>query len=152
MQYASQGAGSGECQWDMQIRSKSGYPNGFNCSGYPGQPELPIGLDCKCNRLVVAAQITALSEAVGNITSTLKTKDMLNSSVIVFMGDNGGPIDGAHSNGALRGGKLNFFEVHVHPEAYFARAYSNHNTIGGYSAGWFRMEWAATSISARHYQ
>ena len=34
------------------------------------------------------------------------------------MGDNGGPLDGAHSNFPLRGGKLNFFEGGVRPAAF----------------------------------
>ena len=43
---------------------------------------------------------------------------LVRCSVLVFMGDNGGPLDGAHSNFPLRGGKLNFFEGGVRPTAF----------------------------------
>ena len=71
-----------------------------------------------CNRLVVKAQVTALSEAVGNLSKALARRNMWNNTVLVFMGDNGGPNDGAHSNTPLRGGKLNFFEGGIRPAAF----------------------------------
>jgi hypothetical protein len=43
---------------------------------------------------------------------------MWENTVLVFMGDNGGPVDGAHSNFPLRGGKLNFFEGGIRPAAF----------------------------------
>lgn len=43
---------------------------------------------------------------------------MWDNTVLVFMGDNGGPILGAHSNLPYRGGKLNFFEGGIRPPAF----------------------------------
>lgn len=39
------------------------------------------------NRLLVKAQVSALSEGVGNITSALKRRGMWSNTVLVFMGD-----------------------------------------------------------------
>lgn len=116
--YAAQGAGSGDCTWDKQVLS-NGFPNGFQCEATPAFPNLGhVGLDCLCNRLVVKAQVSALSEGVGNLTRALAAKGMWNNTVLIFMGDNGGPSDGGHSNAPLRGGKLNFFEGGIRPAAF----------------------------------
>jgi len=74
--------------------------------------------NCYCTRLLVKAQVSALDEAVGNITDALKTANMMNNTVIVFQGDNGGPTFDGHSNTPLRGGKLNFFEGGVRPAGF----------------------------------
>ena len=88
--YASQGAGKDRCKWELQNNNTAGFPSGFDCGPSPGLPGLQPGLDCNCNRLIVKAQVTALSEAVGNISGALKAKGMYDNSVLVFMGDNGG--------------------------------------------------------------
>ena len=119
--YAAQGAGQGRCAWELQKNTSAGYANGFACDHNAAFPadEGPIGLDCLCNRLLVKAQVSSLSEAVGTLVDALKANgDMWNNSVLVFQGDNGGPLDGAHSNFPLRGGKLNFFEGGIRPAAF----------------------------------
>eukprot|EP00927_Polykrikos_kofoidii_P048039 TRINITY_DN42276_c0_g2_i1.p1 TRINITY_DN42276_c0_g2~~TRINITY_DN42276_c0_g2_i1.p1 ORF type:complete len:603 (-),score=82.77 TRINITY_DN42276_c0_g2_i1:106-1914(-) len=116
--YASQGADVGDCEWGKQITAASGYPNGFECEENPIHPGVRPGLDCFCNRLLVKAQVSALSEGIGNITRALKGAGMWDNTVLIFMGDNGGPVDGGHSNFPLRGGKLNFFEGGVRPAVF----------------------------------
>jgi arylsulfatase A-like enzyme len=109
--FRAQGAGSGDCAWERQGVAASGFANGFTCGPNPAFPGTKAGLACMCNRLLVKAQVSALSEAVGNITAALRSnKGMWSTTLLAMMGDNGGPLDGAHSNAPLRGGKLNFFQ------------------------------------------
>tara|TARA_B110000208_G_scaffold60322_1_gene78553 strand:- start:267 stop:2114 length:1848 start_codon:yes stop_codon:yes gene_type:complete len=117
--YASQGAGSGDCVWTKQSHTSLGRMNGFACDPNAAYPTLgKVGIACLCNRLLVKAQVSALSEAVGNITAALKRQGMWENTILIFQGDNGGPVDGAHSNTPLRGGKLNFFEGGIRPAAF----------------------------------
>lgn len=117
--YADEAAAAG-CDWDAQKTSpRSGRPNGFDCEPNMKYPKLgKVGLNCVCNRILVKAQSSALSDGIGQIVDALKANGMYNNSVIVFQGDNGGPLDGAHSNGPLRGGKLNFWEGGVRTAAF----------------------------------
>ncbi len=88
--YASQGANAGDCVWSNQSRTRGGYANGFACDRDPSYPFITkTGLNCKCNRLLVKAQVSALSEGVGNITRALKVSGMWDRTVLVFQGDNG---------------------------------------------------------------
>ena len=84
--YESQGANSGDCLWERQGLSAGGRRNGFSCTRDPRYPFVTKpALDCKCNRLVVKAQVSALSEAVGNLTAELQASGMWNRTVLVFM-------------------------------------------------------------------
>lgn len=118
--YSSQAIDADDCKWDKQGKEKTGkYYNGFKCQPNGKFPKLDkILQNCFCNRLVVKAQVSALSEGVGNITDALKKRGMWNNTVLVFMGDNGGPTFEAHSNSPLRGGKLNFFEGGIRPATF----------------------------------
>ena len=71
--YAAQGAGTGDCVWSEQKAAdpespSSPFKNGFQCSIDPLFPTLKPGLSCLCNRLLVKAQVSALSEGVGNVS------------------------------------------------------------------------------------
>ena len=68
--YASQGAGAGRCAWELQQNTSAGYPNGFACDHNGKFPagQGPVGLDCLCNRLLVKAQVSSLSEAVPQLS------------------------------------------------------------------------------------
>ena len=61
----------------------------------------------------IVACLSALDEAVGNITNALKEKGIWSNTIIVFHSDNGGDI-GVHGNGMnnypLRGGKWTHWE------------------------------------------
>jgi arylsulfatase A-like enzyme len=111
--YAAQGAdvkGGANCLWSKYIAHNGG--KGFACSGAEGA-------NCYCNRLIVKAQVSALDDAVANLTNALKAHPgVWENTVLVFQGDNGGPTFEAHSNAPLRGGKLNFFEGGVRPAAF----------------------------------
>lgn len=114
--YKSQGAdvpGGADCLWSKQKSKEGTFQSGFKCDNddtAPGVKGSFGGSNCYCNRLVVKAQVSALDEAVGNLTRSMQAAGLWNNTVLAFMGDNGGPTFEGHSNTPLRGGKLNFFE------------------------------------------
>lgn len=52
-----------------------------------------------------AAMIESLDNSVARILQTLEEENKLNNTIIVFMSDNGGMLDGISDNYPLRGGK-----------------------------------------------
>ncbi|XP_066269876.1 arylsulfatase B-like isoform X12 [Branchiostoma lanceolatum] len=69
-------------------------------------------------RRTFAAMVSALDDAVGNVTKALSARGMLENSVIIFTTDNGGPAAGFDmnyaSNWPLRGVKNTLWEGGVH--------------------------------------
>jgi arylsulfatase A-like enzyme len=65
----------------------------------------------KGDRRTYAGMVTAMDEAVGLIVAALERQKMLDSTLIVFSSDNGGPHPGeVTSNGPLRGGNGKVYE------------------------------------------
>ena len=54
---------------------------------------------------VYAAMVESLDQSVGRIIQALKDENKLSNTLIVFLSDNGGMVDGISSNAPLRGGK-----------------------------------------------
>ena len=54
--------------------------------------------------------VTAMDRAVGQVVTALKDNGMLEETVILFMSDNGGPVDQGADNYPLRGGKGSLWE------------------------------------------
>ncbi|KAF6039931.1 hypothetical protein EB796_001783 [Bugula neritina] len=66
------------------------------------------------NRKLFAGMVSALDDAIGNVTAALSAKGLLDNSVIIFSTDNGGPANGFDMNHAcnwpLRGLKATYWE------------------------------------------
>ncbi|KAK7507327.1 hypothetical protein BaRGS_00001262 [Batillaria attramentaria] len=61
-------------------------------------------------RRTKCGMIAALDEAVGNVTSALKARNMLDNTLILFSTDNGGPVHHGANNWPLRGSKATLWE------------------------------------------
>lgn len=73
-------------------------------------------------RKSVAAIVSALDDAVGNVVQALQNAGMWENTLLIFSSDNGGPTDGADSNNMnnfpLRGCKGSFFEGGVRANGF----------------------------------
>eukprot|EP00040_Diaphanoeca_grandis_P015496 m.79144 g.79144 ORF g.79144 m.79144 type:complete len:284 (+) comp25184_c0_seq1:255-1106(+) len=73
---------------------------------------------------------------------------MINNTVIVFQGDNGGPTFDGHSNTPLRGGKLNFFEGGIRPASFVYSPLLPMSVRGQwYNGSVHETDWAPTFFS-----
>ena len=151
--YKSQGAdvpGGADCLWNKTSGNGKHGSTGFKCDTDDSVPGLPgktgfRGQACYCNRLIVKAQVSALDEAVRNLTRALQTAGLWENSVLVLQGDNGGPTFEAHSNFPLRGGKLNFFEGGVRTAGFVNSPLLPAATAGSTYAGILHTcDWYAT--------
>ncbi|CAH1795740.1 unnamed protein product [Owenia fusiformis] len=82
-------------------------------------------------RRTYLAMVSALDEAVGNITDTLKKYGYMDDTLIVFTTDNGGPVNWGANNWPLRGAKVTLWEggtkasAFVHGPMLKKRGYTN---------------------------
>jgi len=74
------------------------------------------------NRLIYAAMVLYLDDAIGEVVQALKAKYMWEDTLVVFTSDNGGPIyePGGANNYPLKGGKFNDWEGGVRSNAFVA--------------------------------
>nr|KAG5711161.1 hypothetical protein BaRGS_004805 [Batillaria attramentaria] len=61
-------------------------------------------------RQTVCGMVAAMDEGIGNLTAALRSKDMLDDTVIIFTSDNGGNIGHGSSNSPLKGGNGELYE------------------------------------------
>ncbi|MBW2271301.1 MAG: sulfatase-like hydrolase/transferase [Deltaproteobacteria bacterium] len=59
---------------------------------------------------VYAAMVDSMDQAVGVILDTLESEGLTESTIVVFLSDNGGPLMAGAQNRPLRGGKMTTFE------------------------------------------
>eukprot|EP00322_Chrysochromulina_rotalis_P022631 CAMPEP_0115845690 /NCGR_PEP_ID=MMETSP0287-20121206/9485_1 /TAXON_ID=412157 /ORGANISM="Chrysochromulina rotalis, Strain UIO044" /LENGTH=644 /DNA_ID=CAMNT_0003299477 /DNA_START=71 /DNA_END=2005 /DNA_ORIENTATION=- len=74
------------------------------------------------NRRLYAAMVLYLDEAVGALVDAFREREMWDSTLMVFLADNGGPIyePGSGNNYPLRGGKYNDFQGGVNANAFLS--------------------------------
>ena len=73
------------------------------------------------NRKKLLGMVTAMDDAIGNITETLKVNELYENSIIIFVSDNGGQAAGRNSgasNYPLRADKGTFYEGGVRTPAF----------------------------------
>lgn len=120
-------ARAGNCSWDA-YKQGSGWP----CVAHDGGAQFRSS--CFCNRVMIKAQMSALDEGVANITAVLDSLGVMNNTILVFLGDNGGPHFEAHSNIPFRGGKKTWWEGGVRPAAFL---HSPLLPTGGLRGKWY---------------
>jgi hypothetical protein len=81
---------------------------------------------------LMGAMVTELDYGVDQVISALKAKGMYDSALVIFVSDNGGPLEHA-TNAPLRGGKHTFCEYdnhnsYRHESILQARSFSHHPT------------------------
>ena len=80
----------------------------------------PVRWSCICDidiNIDILRRYTEMDGAVGNVVKALKDRGMWNNTIVVFVSDNGGPLDHT-TNFPLRGGKHTFFEGGVRVTAF----------------------------------
>lgn len=61
-------------------------------------------------RRIYSGMVSAMDEAIGNITQALKEKGIDRETLLIFTSDNGGEVTNAGSNYPLRGAKTSIYE------------------------------------------
>jgi arylsulfatase B len=105
------------------------------------------------DRRTYLGMVTAMDDAVGNITAALKLSNLYDNSIIVFFSDNGGPVQGwpplqkgyGANNWPLRGAKLTMWEGGTRTVAFaHAPKYLSPRT----STNWMHVtDWFPTLLS-----
>ena len=62
------------------------------------------------DRRTFLGMITAMDDAIGNVTQALKNKNMMDNTIIIFLSDNGGITHFGGDNSPLRGQKFDVLE------------------------------------------
>ena len=72
------------------------------------------------NRRTYLGMVTAMDDAIGNLTDVLKANEMFDNTIIIFISDNGGiaNLGGGASNYPLKRGKGSFYEGGVRTPAF----------------------------------
>lgn len=97
-------------------------------------------------RRLLCGMVSALDEAVGNITRALDQQGLLSNTILVFTSDNGAPVYFGGSNWPLRGAKGTLWEGGVRVPAF---AYSPlfHQTGFVSDALFHATDWFTTLLS-----
>lgn len=80
----------------------------YRTAGYG--PSCGCGYMCYCNRRIIRGMVSVVDAMVANLTTALQSKGMWESTIFVFLGDNGAPNNNAGSNGIYKGMKFGHYE------------------------------------------
>ncbi|XP_046561886.1 arylsulfatase B-like [Haliotis rubra] len=98
-------------------------------------------------RRIFSGMVSALDEAVGNVTSALKEKGLFDNTLILFTADNGGPVEVYASNWPLRGGKHTIWEGGTRGTSFMYGA-GLKKTKTTYNGIMHAVDWKPTLVSA----
>ncbi|XP_048753866.1 arylsulfatase B-like [Ostrea edulis] len=99
------------------------------------------------SRKTYLGMVTAMDEAIGNITKALEAKGIFDNTLVIFTSDNGGWVSYAGNNYPLRGGKTTLFEGGTRATAFVSGAgILKHNSI--YDGIIHAVDWMPTVLSA----
>lgn len=105
------------------------------------------GLSSNPTRKTFAGMVSAVDEAIQNVTAALDKKGMLENSIIIFSTDNGGPTEGGDaigsSNYPLRGGKHTIWEGGIKGVSFIAGL---NGTGGNYDNLMNGVDWMPTLL------
>ncbi|XP_046561882.1 arylsulfatase B-like [Haliotis rubra] len=98
-------------------------------------------------RRIFSGMVSALDEAVGNVTKALKDRGLFNNTLILFTADNGGPIEWYANNWPLRGGKHTIWEGGTRGTSFIYGA-GLKKTKTTYDGMIHAVDWKPTIVSA----
>eukprot|EP00058_Branchiostoma_floridae_P021805 XP_002607295.1 hypothetical protein BRAFLDRAFT_88244 [Branchiostoma floridae] len=93
------------------------------------------------NRRILLGMVSALDEAVGNVTMAMKKAGLWDNTLVIFTTDNGGWISASGNNFPLRGGKTTLWEggtrgvAFAHGKMLQKTGYTNNEMI--HAVDWF---------------
>ena len=108
------------------------------------------------NRRLYAAMVLYMDEAVGELADAFRAREMWESTLMIFLSDNGGPIyePGSANNFPLRGGKYNDFQGGVNANAFLSGGWlaprRRGSVFGGvvHIADWYAMLCGLAGVDA----
>ncbi|XP_046346776.2 arylsulfatase B-like isoform X2 [Haliotis rufescens] len=98
-------------------------------------------------RRTFSGMVSALDEAVGNVTKALKEKGLFENTLILFTTDNGGPLENDANNWPLRGGKHTIWEGGTRGTS-FMYGTGLKKTKTTYNGMMHAVDWNPTLVSA----
>ncbi|XP_065187652.1 arylsulfatase J-like isoform X2 [Sycon ciliatum] len=97
-------------------------------------------------RRTFSAMVTAMDEAIGNITQTYKDQGLWENTMMIFTTDNGGPTTVGANNWPLRGGKHTVWEGGTRGSA-FIHGFMLNKTGYTYNGVTHSVDWYPTVVS-----
>ncbi|XP_046374479.1 arylsulfatase B-like isoform X1 [Haliotis rufescens] len=94
-----------------------------------------------------SGMVSALDEAVGNVTQALKDRGLFENTLILFTADNGGHIQAYSNNWPLRGGKFTIWEGGTKGASFMYGA-GLQKTRTRYDGMIHAVDWKPTLVSA----
>ncbi|XP_065187655.1 arylsulfatase I-like [Sycon ciliatum] len=98
------------------------------------------------SRRVLSAMVTAMDEAIGNITQAYKDQGLWENTMLIFTTDNGGPVTVGANNWPLRGSKATVWEGGTRGSA-FIHGFMLNKTGYTYNGMTHAVDWYPTVVS-----